>query len=220
MLDRDHLDFHPKYVEPFYLKLIGFSFMQKEDKYGPITFLNSLKALRSELSNDDILALLNHNWRPSKVGAWIIGLSQIQELKIELIKYLQNRPVYCEHVIINLCLFNTEEGNNAIVKYLEDQLRSMLNFAQEKEVLQVVRIYDTHSISWAFGAIKYLDSINCTNNFTLLIHSTLWCDLKKEWYKQGEANPRAISLMSLLEELERVDLGFDSAMKTIKNVVA
>ncbi|MEM9889208.1 MAG: hypothetical protein AAF849_25290, partial [Bacteroidota bacterium] len=60
-------------------------------------------------------------WRPSKVGAWIIGLCRIEELEKDLIKYLQTRPIHCEHVIINLALFNTPAGNKAIRNYTQSQ---------------------------------------------------------------------------------------------------
>ncbi|MFT5823497.1 MAG: hypothetical protein ACI8ZM_004759 [Crocinitomix sp.] len=110
--------------------------------------------MRNELSYEQILTMLNDNWRPSKAGAWIIGLCKIVELKKDLIRYLNNHPTYCEQVIINLTILNSEDGNKAINEYLSNQLLDMLN--KEK------------------------------SNF-----------------------------LTLLEELENVDLGFDNVMKTI-----
>lgn len=219
MLNKDNLDFHPKYVEPFYIRLIGFGFMQNNNAESCVLFLNSIKELRKDLSNDEVLNLLNSNWRPSKVGAWLIGLCKISELKKELIEYLKNQPIYCEHAIINLAIFNTEDANRAIKDHLVNQLQNMLDYSLKKEGYNAFKIYDQNSISWGIGAIKYLDSLNSTNDFEVLISSEVWSSLKNYWSIAGKKNDRSSGFLNVLEELENVDMGFEKAMGIISKVI-
>jgi hypothetical protein len=216
MIDTEKLDFHPQYVNLFYGGLMGFNLTNKEVVPNPVEFLNSVRSIKEELTNDEILTLLNANWRPSKVGAWIIGLCRIEELEKDLIKYLNNQPNYCEHVIINLTILNSEDGNKAINQYLSNQLLTMLNYSIEGKEIRAIDIYDRNSISCAFNAIRYLDSMNTTGNYLKLVNSYVWISIKKEWSRISKTNPRANGFLTLLEELENVDLGFENVMKTIK----
>ena len=152
---------------------MGFNIVRKEVVPNPKEFLNSIQSLKQELSNDEILMLLNNSWRPSKVGAWIIGLCRIEELEKDLIQYLKNRPIYCEHIIINLPLFNTPTGNQALRNYAQSQMERILILTRRGKEHEAGEMFERNSILWAFNAIRYLDSINSTKHYNELINSVV-----------------------------------------------
>lgn len=215
MFDSENIDFHPKYVNPYYGGLIGFNFTREEVVSNSTEFLISIQGLREQLSNEDILTLLNHNWRPSKVGAWIIGLCEIKELEKDLIEYLKTRPNHSEHVIINLTLFNTDIGRSAINKFVMKQLDEILNLTKEDKEYKAFDLFESNSVVWGFNAIKYLDSINNTKNFEILLNSSVWHDLKMEWHKISRSNPSPYFHNQFID-CENKDLGFIEAFELIK----
>ncbi len=180
MLKQGSLNFNPVYVDPFYGGLMNANFVREEIVSDPIIFLKSVKRLRLKLANKEILTLLNDSWRPSKVGAWVIGLCRINELKIHLIEYLNNQPIYCEHVIINLALFNSDDGNIGINNFLSNQLKVILDYTKNGEEYKAIDVFERNSILWAFKAIEYLDLVNSTRNYKKLINSDIWNEIKKE----------------------------------------
>ena len=180
MLKTKDLDFHPKYVNPFYGGLMNLNFMRIEIVKDPIEFLESVRQLRKELNNTEIIRLLFHNWRPSKVGAWLIGLCEILELENELIRYVHRHSVYCEHAIFNLMLLNSDDSVSAIKEYVISQLQLIVNLLKGNEEFKAIDIFERNSIADSFDALNYLDSINSTTNYTDIIHSELWNSIKKE----------------------------------------
>ncbi|GEM_PF-2853069 len=216
MIDLKNIDFHPKYVNPFYLGLMNLNFAREEIVSNPLKFLKSVKALRNELNNEEIIQLLNHNWRPSKVGAWIIGLCKIEELEFELIKYLNLRPTHSEHVIINLTIFNSKKGTKSLSEYVENQLSQILTLTKSKEEYNAGSMFESNSLIWGFNALKYLDSINLTTSYSDLINSELWNSIKKEWLEISKKNPRALGFYNMFLDAEIRDLGLEKSMKLIK----
>ncbi len=107
---------------------MGFNITRTEVVSDPNEFIESIISLEEKLTHDVIKSMLIHNnWRPAKVAAWIIGLCQIKELENDLIYHLTHRPVYCEYAIINLTLFNSKKGINAINSFVKNQLNEILN---------------------------------------------------------------------------------------------
>lgn len=216
MIDTEGLDFHPKYVEPFYRGLIGFSFTKSELVPNPAGFLSSIRALREELSNAEIVTLLNGSWRPSKVGAWIIGLCQIRELEKDLIQYLQSRPIHCEHIIINLTLLNSASGKKALRNFVEDRLEKVLELTQKGREYEAGSTFENNSLAWAFSAIRYLDSTNATKYFEALLNSDKWKELKTEWLKISKSSLKEIQLSDMLKNVQREDTEFTKNIEMIR----
>ena len=216
MLNNEELGFHDKYVIPFYGGLMNLNFTRREVCANPKAFLDSVRQLRIELTNDEILQLLNHNWRPSKVGAWIIGLCEISELKKDLIEFLDHRPTYCEHVIINLILFNSKDGNIALREYIYNQLKLIQKLTLNNEEYNSIQNFERNSIICGFDGLNYLDSINSTNHFYEIINSEIWNSIKNEWDRISKINSRAKGFLNVLQKSEQRNGRFDSAMQLIK----
>ena len=160
--------------------------------------------------------LTDQNWRPANVGAWIIGLCQIKELEKDLINYLTVRPIHCEHAIINLTLFNSKRGINAINEFVKNRLDEILYLTYEGKEYEAFDKFESYSIVWGFNAIKYLDSINETKNFETVLDSQSWTELKTEWLKISNSNPRAIGFYDQFIASESKELSFVEKIEIIK----
>jgi len=136
--------FHPKYVEPYYLLLMNANFIRDPEK-APDLFRN-LKLISSELDNAQLAIMLKSSWRPSKVAAWIIGLSGRKELEEDLIQLMKYNASYCEHVIFALTLLNAEA--KVMEEYITDQIR-------KSEALSVMDL-ERFSFAWAMAALDWL----------------------------------------------------------------
>jgi len=77
------LAFHSKYVAPYYLDLMNLNFLNKSIEETE-TLFSSLQLISNELHDKTIIKMLNDSWRPSKVSAWIIGVSKRNNLVSEL----------------------------------------------------------------------------------------------------------------------------------------
>lgn len=182
MLKEDNLDFHPKYVNPFYLGLMGFNFINNDIIDDPDTFLTTVRLLEKELTHYEILLLLNGNWRPSKVGAWIIGLNQLSELEYALIEYLKNNTFHSEHVIISLSLFNSKKGNEAIQTFVESQLNTVILTSKNKKEYphkgyMLIDELEKTSCIYGLAVLHFLDTKNNTPHFKNLTKTKSWLSL-------------------------------------------
>lgn len=136
--------FHPKYVEPYYLLLMNANFIREPEK-APDLFRN-LKLLSAELDNAQLAIMLKSSWRPSKVAAWIIGLSGRKELQEDLIQLMKYNASYCEHAIFALTLLDVEA--KVLEEYITDQMR-------KSEALPVMDI-ERFSFAWSMAALDWL----------------------------------------------------------------
>jgi len=218
MFSHNELTFHPKYVKPYYLELMGCNFRYDKPNKKPLVLLKNVRDLREELSHEKILQLLNSSWRPSKVGAWIIGLGRIEGLKKDLIDYLNNRPIYCEHVLVNLTFFNAEDGNKALVDFASRQLELMLDSLKEGKPYQVSYILDKHSFAWALNAIRFLDSINSTSNYSNLINSETNQKILEELDAIVKNNPREKFILEQFIDFQERDMELGKVVEIIEQL--
>ncbi len=217
MIDTESIEFHETYVNPYYGGLMGFNMMRIEVVSDTHKFISKIISLQDKLGHDVIKAMLIHdNWRPAKVGAWIIGLCQIKELEKDLIDCLTHSPIYCEHVIINLALLNSKRATNAINEFVTNKLDEILNLTKEGKEYKASDKFERYSILWVFNAIKYLDSINDTKNFETVLNSQNWIELKSVWHKISKSNPRAIGCYNQFIASENKDLKFAESIEIIK----
>lgn len=214
MLRKEQLDFHLKYVDPYYGGLMECNFLNREISDNPVEFLGTVRRLRDELSNEDILKLLNSSWRPSKVGAWIIGLCRINELEEDLIQVLHNSPKYGEHIIINLILLNSRLGKSALIYFLETQLEELVKLSKAGQIYKAFNQLEGHSLLWAFRGIKYLDSVNGSNDYNRILNGKHWKEIKREFRNEMQSNSR-------MEELYRryIDLQSENQIEEVIGLI-
>ncbi len=160
------LEFQAKYIAPFYGDLMNLNFLRKSENETLLLFDN-IEKLAKELKNVTLIELLNNSWRPSKVGAWMICLSNRDDLKPELVKYLSREAIhYSEHVLLCLLIMEEKNAANAIVKFIECQTKSYL----KKENFIDIEIL---SIDWGISILKYLDN-EYNANYIQEIYETNW----------------------------------------------
>lgn len=216
LIDKDdNLTFHPQFVKPYYGGLMNCNFAGESFSSKPIIFLKEVRDLQKELSNQDILTLLNSSWRPSKVGAWLIGLNKIEELREELISYLKSRPVYCEHVITNLIIFNKKDSNEAVLDFSLEQLQLILQAVNRGKDYEAIDIFQKHSVEVALVAIKFLDSINDTQTYQTLINSDSWQKICKGLEQLANVQPRKKGTLEHFLTFDATDFGIGKAMEIV-----
>lgn len=161
-------EFIKRYIRPFYMDLMKMNFVGKSQEYTDELFFN-LQTTSTELKNEEIIKMLNDSWRPSKVGAWMIGVGNRLDLKLELLKYLNKvGNHYCEHVLFNYYLL---EGKDSAIE-LKNYINREINFitTSEEAFLEIERI----SIHWAIAILKHIDKEYSTNNVKEVKISTTW----------------------------------------------
>ena len=144
------------------------NFVSKSQEYTDELFFK-LRTTATELEKEDIIKMLNDSWRPSKVGAWMIGVGNRLDLKLELLKYLNKvGNQYCEHVLFNYYLL---EGKDSAIEH-KNYINREINFitTSEEAFLEIERI----SIHWAIAILKHIDKEYSTNNVKEVKISTTW----------------------------------------------
>ncbi|KXX69795.1 DUF6000 family protein [Flammeovirga sp. SJP92] len=219
MINIESVEFHNKFIHPFYGGLMGCNLTRKEVVSDPNEFIKSIIELRAVLSHSEIKQMLNHNnWRVSKVGAWIIGLCCIEALEEDLINYLSIRPVYCEHIMTNLSLFNSLSGTNAIIHFVDNQLKKILKLTKEGKEYKAIDVFETHSVLWGFNAVKYLDSINSTNHFEGFLYSEVWLEFKALWLEMSRSDRIVKGFYEKIVASENRNLEFLTLIELVKKI--
>ena len=116
--------------------------------------------------------MLNDSWRPSKVGAWMIGVGNRRELAVELTKYL-NMPGnhYCEHVLFNYYLMEDKNSITEFKNYIFREIEFVLKSEKPFYDLEIL------SIHWAIAILKHSDQEYSTENERAIKGSSLWEEL-------------------------------------------
>lgn len=222
----ENLDFHPIYVNPYYGILMNANFAK--DNWNTKTNLPelivNLRNLGNTLKEEDLITMLNANWRPSKVAAWIIGLSQKEHLEKDLQTKMRQTPNHCEHIIFALCLLNTEQSSNIIQEFVHTEIEKILkDFDFIKTIFEIEKI----SFTWALAGISYLDSINQTNHLKeLTAKNGAWTNFKEYLQKQyhnkssksKNSENRNSKLLTQILAFEKKEQHFKKAMEMIKQV--
>lgn len=165
------IEFIKRYIRPFYMDLMKMNFVDKSQEYTDELFFN-LRTTSTELKNETIIKMLNDSWRPSKVGAWMIGIGEKLDLKLELLKYLNlvgNH--YCEHVLFNYYLLEGKESATELKNYINREIHFITT--SEEPFLDVERI----SIHWAIAILQHIDKENSANNVKEVKTSSTWNSL-------------------------------------------
>jgi hypothetical protein len=183
MMREIDIEWYEKTINPYYVGLMNLNFVNNEQYGESKIMISSLKELGYSMKNDEILKLLNGYWRESKVGAWVIGLCDLKELEYDLIKVLNEKPIYCEHLIFNIAFLNSINGSNAIIKHANQVICKAINYTElgNKFWYKGIDILQMHSLGWAFEGIQYLDEMNGTNMCEMILNSDEWNHLKKIW---------------------------------------
>ncbi len=178
--------FRVKYVEPFYLDLMNLNFLQKPE-IEILSLFDNLNKLAKSLDNDRIVALLNDTWRESKVGAWMICLSNKTELKSDLIKVISSEGIilYSEHILMSLLILDKQNSGTELIKFAKRQV----NWHLEKGNFLHV---DSLSLDWCIAILRFLDKTYDTKYLTQVI--------EQGWWKNFDRNIQELRFYKKLKE--------------------
>ena len=197
-------EFHLKYIAPYYMSLMNLNFTYKS-KEETEKLIYSLKKVGEELSNEKLIEMLNDVWRPSKISAWIIGLTK-PDLIAELIKSLQKSGrQYSEHILINLLILDNQNSEE-FTRFINQQMNY---FIETNDVLTLQNL----SIDWSISILNYLDNNNQTNNIETLKSSVKWIEFDKKInelkYADGikETFKQEYYLEEITTMMERINCG-------------
>ena len=135
-------EFIQKWVAPFYMWGVDND-----------SFLANYSEIKSELDETIVDSLLSEfNWRPRIVGAYFSALKQYRSFEDTIGKLLLRSDVCYAGVgyTIALTSFNTESSVNYLKQYLDYYLTKKDLWFDQCDVM---------------AAVKYLDSVNDTENF-------------------------------------------------------
>ncbi len=164
--------FHLRYIDPYYMSLMNLNFVYKS-KVETEILLGSLKEKGKELSDEILIRMLNDVWRPSKISAWIIGISNRDNLTSELIKALnKSGKQYYEHILLNVLILDNQNGE-CFMKFINQQ---MDYFIETNNIL----IVDNLSIDWTISILHYLDIKNKSSYIETLKSSEKWIEFDQK----------------------------------------
>jgi len=146
-------DFHPKYVQPFYLK-IGFNLLNKEHDEQAQT-IEDIKAVIDELDHDTVINLFKRGgWRARNSIGFILGYANWHQYISIIGETMLGHPDYTTIFCFALARFGKEESILWLTEYLD---RYMINeFSTELRA-------DVYKVDSALAALEILDEIHNTN---------------------------------------------------------
>ncbi len=153
------------------MDLMKMNFVEKSEEY-TIGMFNQLKVLAQELTDEQLKEMLNDSWRPSKVGAWMIGIGNRVNLKKDLKIYLLETPSdYSEHALMNYYILAKEESEQKLFDFIERQVKYYL---AQKEYVE----FDNLSIHWAWAILNLIDENQNRSNINQIESTDWWKDFK------------------------------------------
>lgn len=164
------------------------NFVSKSEEYSKEMF-KQLDSLGKELSDKQLIEMLNDPWRLSKVGAWMIGIGNRQTLLKNLIEYLEITPAdYPEHALVNLLILTENESVDYIKDFLERQIK---HYVSSKKNIEIGIL----SVHWAIAIIKYIDEEFNKSNFMELESKEYWINFINKVERKRERD----TIIELLE---------------------
>ena len=161
------------------MDLMKMNFVSKPDQYSKEMF-RQLDSLSKELSDIQLIEMLNEPWRLSKVGAWMIGIGNRQTLIEDLIKYLDKTPAdYPEHALVNLLILTKANSANGIKNFLERQIKY---YVSSKENIEIEHL----SIHWAIAILKYIDEKFELSNLKQIRSKQFWIEFMENVNQKRE----------------------------------
>ena len=195
--------FREKFIHPYYSELMGLNFLKKTEDETTV-FFQSICSLALELNNEKLAELLNNEWRLSKVGAWMIALSNRTVLKSDLEKYLQNENIhYCEHALLSFFILNGRHSAKEIIEFVKRQTGW---FVKTGDVINLERL----SIDWGLSILNYLDVVHGTDHIERIQN--------EEWWATFDTKIRAVRHYEAISQKFNANYHFKSIEKLMQRV--
>jgi hypothetical protein len=161
----DDYGFHPTWVAPFYLPLMGANFLRLSS-LEQTALASSIRAVSDEIDRAALTAMLHHdNWRPRSVAAWFVGFLRVETLYDDICHGILRHPRHAEAYCFTLARFGNTEAAECLSHYLSRYLAAeALNYESEEL-----------SVDWALAALLWLDQVHSTQHSErFLEHHGLW----------------------------------------------
>ncbi|MCH7309661.1 DUF6000 family protein [Acinetobacter sp. NIPH 1852] len=137
---------HPKYVQPFYLEFMNGNIILISEAKRKVLW-KAFTSCALELSDIEIIQMVNEGWRSEKVGVWTIALRKMNQFSDKILLRLLQYPNRTEHLCICLARLGGEQSYAGLLKYIEKCNDTVLENRCINEALQP---------EWAYAALNYL----------------------------------------------------------------
>lgn len=131
------MGFHPKWVAPFYLKLMNANFLRMEPEKQHL-FAKSLQNVLSEIDSLTLNRMLaDQNWRPRLTAGWFIGFGRMKAFTDSVGESLITFPHYAGMYCFALAHINNEGAVQHLQRYLSTYLTPEKAQDSQAETLSV-----------------------------------------------------------------------------------
>ncbi len=178
--------FHPTLVAPFYGSLmranIAYYPPEKQEQV-----LSAFRILAMEVSDQQILEMLNSTWRPSIVAAWFIAYKQNPDYLPYLESILLARPGHVSHICICLARVSGTSTQSVLFSYLEGCANGSLQNSWIDESITPEWVICT--LEYLYGSdiakktvAKWSEFLNYQHqNYELHEHTCIYSDMLTAW---------------------------------------
>jgi hypothetical protein len=111
--------FHPRYVSPFYLQLMGGNLARLAPDARE-TLRAEFHACAAELSEGELLQMLRSSWRPSTIGAWFVAARRCTALQPEIERFILARPGHVAPMCLCLAHLGGESAAAVLSRYVDE----------------------------------------------------------------------------------------------------
>jgi len=204
-MNGENMDFHSKWVNPFYGKLMNGNFLRLKESEQK-QFAENIQITLSEL-NDDILTqmLSSDNWRARLTAGWFIGFARRQSKVAEIGKNLLRFPHYAGMYCFALARIKNEQSLEYIEQYLSTFLRPehARNFNAE-----------TLSVQYALIALKWIAPNSAKSYYPEMWDIFVNANLK---FYSGEHNTQLRHMLESHWEISRAEGEFENWLAFSRN---
>jgi hypothetical protein len=203
--------FHPRWVKPFYLELMGFNFLRL-DSNQQAEFAASLREIFDELDDTTLREMNWSSWRPQKVAAWVIGIRRLKHVTELLGQELFRSPSYTEHLCFALARLGGPIATTALALYLEEYI---------KPADGSYLFMDRYSFQWTLAALIWIDEQEGTTTAQKYLEpGGLWegflAAMQNYWDHWDQRRPQSSQARSFdpmaVWNLQRTNKTFGAAM--------
>jgi len=142
----DAMGFHPKWVAPYYLKLMNGNFLRLSSDEQQ-AFIHDVRQVLEEIDSATLGNMLSSsNWRPRLTAGWFIGFQKRQEFAGTVSEHLLKFPNYGGMYCVALARIGDANAADGLEAYLDEYLKPdhARNWDAEKLTVQ----YGLAGLEW------------------------------------------------------------------------
>ena len=159
-------EFYEKWVNPYYLKLKGYSWIREFNSEEKPHFVTIVEPALAEISTKEVERLLNTgDWRTILVGSWFAGIKGMSQYTEKIGRRLGTSYAQLG-VCFALACFKNELSIQYLCQYLDDF------FASKKNDYNYYDFWPHHNLVFAFAALMWIDKNTARKKYQKYLEAT------------------------------------------------